>query len=537
MSAHFCRTLICFIALLSTGFTPQGISSASADTLDEEPNLIEWRMFVMRPVRGEGVSETVVEQISQYIDALLSIDSRYVRLSRSEFEGEVQGEPEPEPLPTLKKDKDLERADKLLWQARDLVGKGPRKYRRAAKLLQKVIAIYARRFHRMEDFTLMTEVLYESAVVFDALRQRSNLRKVLQWLYTLRPDTIFDPRITADSLMSAAKAEQERVKRNRGGKVIVTTSPSNARIFIDGIDRGRSPVEVDIAVGGQHFIVAQLDGHKPAGKRVRIVRSRKPKRVKLKLRKIPRPRVKRRVVRKIKLSEVAPLITSGRFNRPTLNMLLRMCNQSNADVVLISHVGALSDQYVFSPFLYLRKEKKLLKVKPTLLPKTLATLQVSLLTIPDRLGEVIQNPKLGALVRGKPEAWKIKPPPPEPTPLPVPIPLPVPVAPAPAPKAPPTPIVTPTPAPTPPPVVQPAAPPPVPNPVITPPPAPPVEVADATTPTTTHIAAVDERPGFAMPAVFKKWWFWTGAAVLVGGGVTTAILLSGDAGFNTVVRW
>jgi hypothetical protein len=513
MTAILRRTLICFFIILTTGVMPQGISEVSADTVDEEPQAIEWRMFMMRPIRGEGVSDTVIEQVSQYIDALLSIDNRYVRLSRSEFEGEAQGESEPEPTPVLKKDKDLVRADKLLWDARDLVGKGPKKYRRAAKLLQKVISIYARRFHRMEDFTLMTEVLYESAVVFDALRQRSNLRKVLQWLYTLRPGTTFDPRITTESLIKAANGESDRIKRVQGGKVVVTTNPSNARVFIDGVDQGTSPVEVDIPVGGQHFIVAQLNGHKPAGKRVRIGRSRKPKVVKLRLREIPRPRVKRRVVRKIKLSEVVPLVTNGRFNRPTLNMLMRMCRQSNADVVLISHVGALSDQYVFSPFLYLKKKKKLVKVKPTLLPKSLATLQVSLLTIPDRLGEVIQNPRGLRAIRGKPEAWKIKPPPPEPIPPPPPpIPIPAPVA-------------------------QPTKPKPAPAPVVAPAPAAPVEIAAAPTATTTNITAPDERPGFAMPAVFKKWWFWTGAAVLVGGGVTTAILLSGDGGFNTVVRW
>jgi hypothetical protein len=429
----------------------------------------------------------------------------------------------------LKKDKDLERADKLLWQARDLIGKGPKKIRRAAKLLQKVIAVYARRFQRMEDFTLMTEVLYEAAIVFDALRQKSKLRKVLKWLYTLRPDTIFDPRVTTDSLLKAAKNQGERIRKIQGGTVLITTKPAGARVFIDGVDRGVSPIEVDVAVGGQHFIVAQIPGYKPAGKRVRLVRGRKPKKVKLKLSVIPRPKRKRKVVRKIKISEVAPLIAAGRFNRPTMNMLARMCKQSNANVVLISHIGALSQQYVYSPFLYLRKERKLIKVKPTLLPKTLATLQISLLTIPDRLGEAIQNSKRMPQVRGKPEAWKIKPPPPpKPKPIPAPLPIPVSIAPAPTPR----PVVTPAP-------VAVKSPQPQPQPVVVVPTQPPVnELAiapgDSSSP---NIAAIDERPGFEMPAVFKKWWFWTGAAVIIGGGVTTAILLKDEPGFNTVVRW
>ena len=538
MTAILRRTLLCFILTLTSGVPFNGITKATADTIEEEPELIQWRMFKMRPVRGEGVTDTVVEQITQYIDALLSIDSRYVRLTRSEFEGEVQGEPEPEPVPVLKKDKDLERADELLEKARDLVGKGPKKFRRASKLFQKVIAIYARRFHRMEDFTLMTEVLYESSNVFDALRQRSNLRKVLKWLYTLRPDTIYDARFASKSLIEAAKAEQERVKATPGGKVVITTSPSNARIFVDGIDYGTSPVEVDVPVGGQHFVVAQLQGHIPNGKRVRIKKSRKAKRVKLRLKEIPRPKVKKRVVRKIKVSEVSPLITSGRFNRPTMNMLMRMCSQSKADVVLISHVGALSDQYIYSPFLYIRKEKKLLKVKPTMLPKSLATLQVSLLTMPERLAEVIQNPKGHKAVKGKPQAWKIKPPPPKPLPPPTPV-VAVPTPPAVVVPAPTKPAPQATPTPTPP--AKPAAPVAKPAPAATPAPAPvvapPTEVAAAPVTTTNIIAAPDERPGLAMPAIFKEWWFWTGAAVIVGGGVTTAIILSQDSGFNTVVRW
>jgi len=528
MSAFLRRSLICLFTFLSLNTLPQGIPSVKADTVDVEPEPIEWRIFLTRPARGEGVTELIVEQIQQYVDALLSIDSRYVRLSRSEFEGEAQGEPEPIPEPVLKKDKDLVKADKLLWQARDLIGKGPKKFKRAGKLLQKVIAIYARRFERMEDFSLMTEVLYESSRVFDAIRQRSNLRKVLQWLYTLRPDTVYDPRVESKSLLEAAKAEQERVQRKKGGKIIITTSPSNARIFVDGVDHGTSPAEVDIAVGGQHFVVAQLAGHKPSGKRVRITGSKKPKKVKLRLREIPRPKVKKRVVRKIKLSEVSPLITDGRFNRPTMNMLSRISTQSKTDVIIIAHVAALADEYIYSPFLYFSKQRKLVKVKPTLLPKNLATLQVALLTTPDRFAESISNPKKGKGIKGRPKAWTIKPPPP-------PKPKPIPVAPAPIPRPAITRAPVPKPAPTPAPVVNPVVPEALPKPVVSPEPAPVAEIP--VRPSTTRITAEDERPGQAMPAIFKKWWFWTGAAVLVGGGVTTAIIMTQDSGFNTVVRW
>jgi len=58
------------------------------------------------------------------------------------------------------------------------------------------------------------------------------------------------------------------------GWLIVTTSPEGATVNIDGTFRGPSPLELELAPGGEHLVAASLRGHQATEERVRIVSGR-----------------------------------------------------------------------------------------------------------------------------------------------------------------------------------------------------------------------------------------------------------------------
>jgi len=494
----------------------QAPSSANAEEAST------WKVIIIPPIRGEGVREAAGNQTGTYLETLLSLDERFEVIQTKYQEPEPLPQAPPPPPPEQPKDPQLEKADKLLWKARDLTNEG--KVRMAVAPMRTVVQIYAQRFMNLEDLNPLIEAIYEAAGVFFSAGKSSAAQQMLTILFTLRPNTAFQQQRTPPKLLEMVAATQEKLAKKPGGKLMITSKPANARIYVDGIDQGISPVELELEVAGPHFIVGQLDGYRSSGVRVNVPTRGKTKKATVRMKALPKPKVRKSKSAKKKpkkptaLSALLPLLENGRISRSLTSTLGKFAEERGADFVIIPHLSRPGSSIVFSPFVAVAKKEFIVPAKPIMMEGSLANLQVDLLPAPDHLASVLTKPRKGKAIWGVPRAWKVRPPPEPKKPVVV-APIPTPPVPVPVP-------VRPTPPP-PPPVVQtmpPVAPP-------TPPPsvaAPSVEVAA-------------EASG---PSIMDEKWFWPaviGGTVLIAGVVVLSTLdLGGDSeasSYKATVMW
>jgi len=488
-----------------------------------------WKVIVIPPIRGEGVRESAGNQTGTYLETLLSLDDRFEVIPTKYQEPEPEAQAPPRPPPEPPKDPALEKADKLLWKARDLTSEG--KVRMAVGPMRTVVGIYAQRFMNLEDLNPLIEAIYESAGVFFSAGKMSAAQQMLTILFTLRPNTAFQQQRTPPKLLEMVAATQEKMAKNLGGKLVISSKPENARIYVDGIDQGLSPTELELDVAGPHFVVARLDGYKPAGIRVNVPKRGRTKKALLRMRALPKPKVKKsrkgaRNAKKkpSKLSTILPLLENGRIARNLTSSLRKFAVERGADFVIISHLSRPGDSIVFSPFIGVAEKEFVVPAAPIMMDGSLANMQVDLLSVPDALAAVLKKPRKGKAIWGVPRAWKVRPPP-EPK-------KPVVIAPVPTP-----PIYIPkpaTPVPAPPVRSTPPPPPPTPVAVVPPPPAPVAIVAPSGT--------METQP--SGPTIMDEKWFWPaviGGTVLIAGAIALSSMdLGGDdeaGSYKATVMW
>ena len=494
--------------MLSLMLPPVGLARTGAPSGASGGSDSPARTFLLRPVAGPGVEEAAVDRIAAYVETLLSIDDRFELLPSGQMDRGSRGDKAKAASAEVPRDKAIEEADKNFWKARELIEQG--QLRRATGVLKGVIRTYAQRFEYMEDFSQLIEAVYDAAVTFHASGHAGLSKTMLQILYTLRPDTVFDRRKVPEGFMGLADRVRDDVASKPGGTMRITTRPAGARVLVDGVDHGASPVEISLEVAGTHFVVARLPGYRPAGERVRVPTRGSSKKVKLKLRKLrTKSKEKRRHKRNVRLEDIAPLIETGNFDRTLLGMLRVFAKQGRADFIAIAHVGRSGPQLVYSAYLYSAADDVVVPAGMLKVQANLANLQIAMLPTPDRFASTMRDVRRSEAVKGVPRPWR-----------------------APAHSRPPRVAVGVTPVPSPRPR------PPAPTPVVTPAPNPSPRVVQPAPP----IGPITAEPEDEDSSIFSKWWFWAATAAVVGGGVAAAVLLS-DSGssstttFRANVNW
>ncbi len=469
----------------------------------------KWRSYHFSPQAGIGVPETSAERMGIYVRTLLSIDDRFEFVERIEMEGLAKKAPDqPKMLVRLPKDKKIEKANRLVWRGREFRHKN--NLPKSARLLKQAIAIYSKRFMHMEDFSTMTEALYEASLTFYRSKAMSDTAYILTRLFILKPDWIFDRRQVDSDFMELAETIRARTQKKKGGQMIIRSRPKGATVYVDGVDKGPAPLTLNIPAAGPHFVVVKLDDYYPAGQLVRMPRAGRKKHVNIRLRAIRKAKEKK-PRRLIPEKEIEVLLAKGRFGTRAFNSLKAFARQGNADVLIITHVGSTGEHLIYTPFVYSVKYNRLVRVRPVKIELSLANMQVELLPIPDRIATAVKRIRARPAIVGQPRAWRRKPkyrPKPKVIPLPppvivVPTPPPTPVAPVLVAKGPPKPVPTPT-----------------------------------TFKTPGRTSAGLGSSLFASGSILRKWWFWTAAAVVVGGTITTVLVTSGGGDtFKANVQW
>ena len=89
----------------------------------------------------------------------------------------------------------------------------------------------------------------------------ASVRRALPDLFSLAPDVVFPADVTPPDLAQEAAKVRASVRSAARGSLDVTSSPTGAQLYLDGVARGTTPASIADLAPGEHQLALFLPGH------------------------------------------------------------------------------------------------------------------------------------------------------------------------------------------------------------------------------------------------------------------------------------
>lgn len=228
------RPLLPFAVLVFAAF------SAHAQS---KPRVVALELLPIDP----EVSKAVSKQLSADLHAELG--ATFALVPDSEVEALRQGAVKPP---------DISKATTMIANAKEQLGQG--NWKAAQKSLRFAAAILEPVKPKLRDYTPITSTLLYTAVAAMNGGDKKGAAQAFSQLARVRPDFRVDPAEFPPNVIDAfqkAKAAEDKLPR---GRLVVNSTPPKARVFVDELPVGVTPVAVP-ASAGDHVIRVELAGH------------------------------------------------------------------------------------------------------------------------------------------------------------------------------------------------------------------------------------------------------------------------------------
>ncbi|MCP5468590.1 MAG: PEGA domain-containing protein [Deltaproteobacteria bacterium] len=144
-------------------------------------------------------------------------------------------------------------------------------YKEAIGLLENTIeAFYNKESLKKQKFSLRDAYV----ILGNVYSADSNKRKAIQSFkeaVRLDPNYQIDPIVyPPDTVSYFNKAQQEYSKEHHPIKLEISTSPSDAEIYINGVNKGHSPLSIENFSQGTHFILAKKAEYEPVAIKIQL---------------------------------------------------------------------------------------------------------------------------------------------------------------------------------------------------------------------------------------------------------------------------
>ncbi len=207
------------------------------------------KMLVLARSSGSGGDKAAsyATYVSRY---LLSEDGRYDVVDLPRALGDAPENPFAEP-------------DNLVAQAQtayETLDLDP-----AVEHLRKALTQYEKNAAHLTDIKrISSALLLLGAVHILRGEEKMGAERLLQALAVDR-DVEPDPRVFNPSMRQQFQRASDQLASRRPGKLVVTSTPSYAEVWVDGQFRGITPYTIDGLRDGKHYVRIVKDGYEPAG--------------------------------------------------------------------------------------------------------------------------------------------------------------------------------------------------------------------------------------------------------------------------------
>lgn len=213
------------------------------------PALAQSRRIVLLELAplDQEVSRAVVEPLTKALTA--ELQKSFTGVPAAEMERLRTGTEKPP---------NVRAAAQALNEAKELLAAG--QVKPAAKKIAAARGVLDPLRPQLRDYNLLTTTLVYGAVVSMNIGDKRTSGATFADLARLRPDFRIDPAEFPPAVIEAFEKARQAEAKLAKGRMVVTSTPAGAQVFVDEVARGVTPLTVP-ASPGPHFVRVALEGH------------------------------------------------------------------------------------------------------------------------------------------------------------------------------------------------------------------------------------------------------------------------------------
>jgi len=133
--------------------------------------------------------------------------------------------------------------------------------KQAAETFQRAVDIMEANIADISNFNVLADALSNLSLAYHNAGFDLDARKRMKFFAQIEPNATLDPEKFPKELIEIYEDEARKIKKGGPGKLEITANVDGARVFIDGVEKGATPVTVEDVGFGHHYLVVRA----PAG--------------------------------------------------------------------------------------------------------------------------------------------------------------------------------------------------------------------------------------------------------------------------------
>ena len=361
------RTTALWLALV-LGLT--GIQDAHAQQAAGEEDA-KPRVLLLPTQSQEGVTEVVPGRVDRYLKQLLDISGQAEFFTLETLAVPVVEKRVEVPV----EDPKLKKADNLLWDAKEQMGKG--KYYRAAAAFKKAMKLYESRFAVLVDFNKYVDAALGVSLAYFYAGQAFEAERALKRVLSHRPDLILDKRKVPKEALEILSRLQQHQGSAALTQVRVESTPPGAEVFIDGIRAGVTPFQARNMVRGTHVVRLVMEGHESYAKSITM--SGKGHAIKARLKAI---KTKEESAPTFRSPEpLVTLLQQGKLGARFFRTAAQVSAFYGLDHIVMGYARKNKERYEMATFIWEAERNRIAELDWISLDPELSDMQVNLLNL------------------------------------------------------------------------------------------------------------------------------------------------------------
>lgn len=133
--------------------------------------------------------------------------------------------------------------------------------KQAAETFQRAVDLMEENIADISNFDVLADALSNLALAYNNAGFDLDARKRMKLFAQIKPDATLDPEKYDKELIEIYEDEAKKIKKGGPGKLEVAANIEGAKVFIDGVEKGVTPLTVEDVGFGHHYLVVRA----PAG--------------------------------------------------------------------------------------------------------------------------------------------------------------------------------------------------------------------------------------------------------------------------------
>ncbi len=267
--------------------------------------------------------------------------------------------------------------------------------KKAVETFQRAVELMEQNLVDLSDFALLSDTLVNLALAYHNAEFDIDARKTMKAYAHVKQDTALDAEKYPKDLIEIYRDEVKKIVKGGPGRLTITSSVEGATVFIDGVEKGATPLEVDDVGFGEHYLVVK---HPTAGtwtEKIRVRGRKKKQTFEAKLAGAGTAPSKEKTDEGGYYKDLLTALSVGRFTAEDLQPYFgELTTQTGAEYVAWMLMYKKGGEYVAAPFVYRTSDQRFIRTEEVTFNIELSNLRVGVAAIATEIVDgVLQMPE------------------------------------------------------------------------------------------------------------------------------------------------